>query len=118
MPQEAAELFAREAPRFAALPDNSAQNPILTFAPHDIVALATRLRPFLGQIGTSPSTTMPDSHNAGDFGASLVGAEHEFALTAAQFASARTDGHMDIDAVRAGAIVVCPVRIPKEMEKL
>ncbi len=43
VPQEAAERFAHEAPRFAALPDNSAQNPILTFAPHDIVALATRL---------------------------------------------------------------------------
>ena len=63
--------FAHDAARFAALPDNSVQNPILAFAPHDLVALATRLRPFLGQLGTSPSTTIPDSHNAGDFGSFL-----------------------------------------------
>jgi formamidase len=112
VPQHAAEAFAREAPRFAALPDNSAQNPILTFAPHDIVALATRMRPFLGQIGTSPSTTMPDSHNAGDFGSFLIGASHPYALTAEQLQTHKTDGHMDIDAVRAGAILVCPVKIP------
>jgi acetamidase/formamidase len=112
VPGAAAEMFAREAPRFAALPDNSVQNPILTFAPSDIVALATRLRPFLGQIGTSPSTTMPDSHNAGDFGTFLIGAPHRYALTAAELQQHKTDGHMDIDAVRAGAILICPVKVP------
>ncbi len=112
VPQEAAERFAREAPRFAALPDNSAQNPILTFAPHDIVALATRLRPFLGQIGTSPSITMPDSHNAGDFGSFLIGAAHAYGLTAEELQQNKTDGHMDIDTVRAGAVLICPVKLP------
>lgn len=111
VPQGAAESFAREAARFAALPDNSAQNPILTFAPHDIVALATRLRPFLGQLGTSPSIAMPDSHNAGDFGSFLIGAEHEYALTAQELEDHRTDGHMDIDAARAGSILLCPVKL-------
>src|SRR5918999_2839652 len=111
VPREAAEGFAREAARFAALPDNSVQNPILGFAPHDIVALATRLRPFMGQLGTSPSTTMPDSHNAGDFGSFLVGAPHRFALTGEELQRHKTDGHMDIDAVRAGAILVCPVKL-------
>ena len=93
VPRDAAESFAREAPRFAALPDNSVQNPILTFAPHDIVALATRLRPFLGQIGTSPSTTIPDSHNAGDFGSFLIGAPHRYALTPQELQTPKTDGH-------------------------
>ena len=111
VPREAAEGFAREAARFAALPDNSVQNPILGFAPHDIVALATRLRPFMGQIGTSPSTTIPDSHNAGDFGSFLVGAPHRYALEAGELQRHKTDGHMDIDAVRAGAILVCPVKL-------
>jgi len=111
VPREAAEGFAREAARFAALPDNSVQNPILGFAPHDIVALATRLRPFMGQIGTSPSTTIPDSHNAGDFGSFLVGAPHRYALDAQELQRHKTDGHMDIDAVRAGAILVCPVKL-------
>lgn len=111
VPKEAAEGFAREAARFAALPDNSTQNPILGFAPHDIVALATRLRPFLGQIGTSPSTTIPDSHNAGDFGAFLIGAPHRYALEAQELQRHKTDGHLDIDAARAGAIIVCPVKL-------
>ena len=110
--QARAEELAHDAARAAALPDNSIQNPILTFAPHDIVGLVTRMRPFLGQLGTSPSTTMPDSHNAGDFGAFLVGAPHKFALDAQQLQQHKTDGHLDIDAVRAGAMLVCPVKVP------
>jgi len=112
MPREAAEDIARDAKRYAALPDNSIQNPILTFAPHDLVGLVARLRPFMGQLGTTPSMPIPDSHNAGDFGSFLIGAPHEYALTAEQLAQHRTDGHMDIDAVRTGAILICPVKTP------
>lgn len=112
LPRARAEELARDATRAAALPDNSAQNPILTFAPHDIVALATRVRPFLGQIGTSPSATIPDSHNAGDFGAFLVGAPHRYAMDAQELQRHKTDGHLDIDAARAGAVIVCPVKVP------
>src|SRR3954452_2852344 len=104
--------IARDAAAHAALPDNSVQNPILGFAPSDIVGLVTRMRPFLGQLGTTPSTTIPDSHNAGDFGAFLIGAPHKFALEAGELQRHKTDGHLDIDAVRAGAILVCPVKIP------
>ena len=110
--REAAESIADDAARYAALPDGSVQNPILTFAPHDIVALATRMRPFMGQLGTTPSATIPDSHNAGDFGSFLIGAPHRFAMTAGELQEHKTDGHMDIDAVRAGAILVCPVKLP------
>ncbi|MBL8055485.1 MAG: acetamidase/formamidase family protein [Anaerolineales bacterium] len=112
LPQEAAEHLGREAKRYAALPDNSVQNPILAFAPHDLVGLVARLRPFMGQLGTTPSMRFPDSHNAGDFGSFLVGAPHEYAVTAEQLAKHKTDGHMDIDAVRAGAILICPVKVP------
>ena len=112
LPREQAEALARDAARAAALPEHSVQNPILTFAPHDIVALATRLRPFLGQLGTSPSATIPDSHNAGDFGAFLVGAPHRYAIDAQELQRHKTDGHLDIDAVRAGAVLVCPVKVP------
>ena len=111
LPGEQAEELARDAARAAALPEHSVQNPILTFAPHDIVGLATRLRPFLGQLGTSPSTTIPDSHNAGDFGAFLVGAPHRYALEAQELQRHKTDGHLDVDAVRAGAVLVCPVKV-------
>ena len=110
--QDAAEDIARQAKTFAALPENSIQNPVLTFAPHDLVGLVARLRPFMGQLGTTPSMPIPDSHNAGDFGSFLVGAPHEYALTAEQLQQHRTDGHMDIDAVRAGAILICPVKTP------
>ncbi|MEA2280836.1 MAG: formamidase [Solirubrobacteraceae bacterium] len=108
---EEAESFARDAQHAAALPANSVQNPILLFAPADLVGVVARMRPFLGQIGTMPSLDLPDSHNAGDFGAFLVGAPHRHAVTAEQLAG-RTDGHLDIDAVRAGAILVCPVKVP------
>jgi len=54
---------------------------------------------------------MPDSHNAGDFGSFLVGAPHRYAMSAQDLERHKTDGHMDIDAVRAGAILVCPVKV-------
>jgi formamidase len=109
--QEAAERIARSANQFAALPESSAQHSILTYAPHDLVGLAARLRPFLGQLGTTPAIRMPDSHNAGDFGSALIGAPHEYAITAEQL-ELRTDGHMDVDAVRPGAILLTPVKVP------
>lgn len=106
-----AEAFAREAEHAAALPANSAQHPILLFAPSDLVGVVARVRPFLGQLGTMPAIDLPDSHNAGDFGAFLIGAPHSHAVTAEQLAG-RSDGHLDIDAVRARAILVCPVKVP------
>lgn len=111
LPKEAAEEIAWKAKQYAALPEKSIQNPILTFAPHDLVGLVARLRPFMGQLGTTPAIPIPDSHNAGDFGSFLIGAPHEYGITAEQLQH-RTDGHMDIDAVRAGAILICPVKVP------
>lgn len=110
LPREASERIAHNARHWAAMPANSIQNSVLTLAPHDLVGVAVRLRPFLGQLGTSPAVALPDSHNAGDFGTFLIGAPHEYAITAEQL-RLRTDGHMDIDAVRAGAIVICPVKV-------
>ncbi|WP_051663510.1 acetamidase/formamidase family protein [Alicyclobacillus macrosporangiidus] len=112
LPREAAERIARNGRTFMAIPPNSIQNPIVTFAPHDIVGAVTRLRPFLGQIGTTPSRPLPDSHNAGDFGFFLVGAPHQFAVTQEELNEAKTDGHMDISRVREGAILICPVKVP------
>ncbi|MCL5677121.1 MAG: acetamidase/formamidase family protein [Firmicutes bacterium] len=111
LPKEAAERVAYDGRTYMAIPDHSIQNPVVTFAPHDIVGAVSRLRPFMGQIGTTPSRPIPDSHNAGDFGAFLIGAPHEYGLTAEQL-EARTDGHMDINRVREGAILLCPVKVP------
>lgn len=112
VPQEAADRIARDAHHYAALPDTSAQHPILAYAVADLAGVMVRMRPFLGQLGTTPSHPLPDSHNAGDFGAFLVGAPHDYALTAEELAQHKTDGHMDIDAVRPGAILVAPVKVP------
>lgn len=111
LPKEAAETIAKRADHYSALPDASRQHSILNFAPSDMPGTLVRMRPFLGQLGTCPSIAMPDSHNAGDFGAFLVGAPHAYSLTAEQLAEHKTDGHMDIDAVRPGAILVCPVKV-------
>ncbi|MFV2069939.1 MAG: acetamidase/formamidase family protein [Pirellulales bacterium] len=110
LPGEATEKIARDARRYAAMPKNSVQNSVLTLAQHDLVGMMARLRPFMGQLGTTPSIPFPDSHNAGDFGQFLIGAPHDLAITAEQLAH-RTDGHMDIDAVRGGAILICPVKV-------
>jgi formamidase len=109
--QKAAELIAQEATKYSSMPEHSAQHSILTFAPHDLVGVVARLRPFMGQLGTTPAVRIPDSHNAGDFGSFLLGAPHEYGLTAEQLEH-RTDGHMDIDAARVGAILLCPVKVP------
>jgi formamidase len=109
--KQAAESIAHDAARYAALPEKSIQNPILTFAPHDLVGVVARMRPFLGQLGTTPAIDMPDSHNAGDFGSFLVGAPHDYGIDIEDLQH-RTDGHLDVDAVRSGAILVCPVKAP------
>jgi len=109
---DVAEALARDAARWMALPQASAQHPIVAMRPADLPGVITRMRPFIGNIGTTPSIDMPDSHNAGDFGQFLVGAPHRYGLTKEQLDEARTDGHMDIDSVREGAILICPVKVP------
>lgn len=110
--KEGARRIALQAKDYMRTPENSVQNPIVTFAPSDLIGVMARMRPFLGQLGTVPSKAMPDSHNAGDFGAFLIGAPHEFALTLEELNIHRTDGHMDISRVREGATLICPVKVP------
>jgi acetamidase/formamidase len=64
----------------------------------------------IGNIGTIPSVKMPAANNAGDAGQRLVRASHELAISEAELGQ-RTDGHMDIDSVREGAVVICPVKV-------
>lgn len=111
MDKKQAEEIARKSRQYSMIPEHSTQHSILLFAPHNLVGTVSRLRPFLGQLGTMPAIKIPDSHNAGDFGTFLVGAPHQYALTEDQL-EFRTDGHMDIDIVRPGAIVVAPVKVP------
>lgn len=109
--KENAEIIAREGKRYMCTPENSIQHPVVTFAPHDIVGAMARVIPFLGQLGTTPSRAFPDSHNAGDFGQFLIDAPHDYSMTKEQLEE-RTDGHMDVNRVREGAVLICPVKVP------
>lgn len=110
--KEMADKLAQDARQVMRLPEASEQHPIVVFDAADIPGVMTHMRPFMGNIGTTPSRDMPDSHNAGDFGAFLIGAPHEYAMTREELDAAKTDGHMDVDSVRAGAILICPVKVP------
>ncbi len=109
--KEGAQKVAADGRRYMQTPDHSIQNPVVTLAGHDIPGVAARLRPFIGQLGTTPKRPFPDSHNAGDFGAFLLGAPHEYCMTPDELKD-KTDGHMDINKVREGAVVICPVKVP------
>ncbi|MHA1616652.1 MAG: acetamidase/formamidase family protein [Candidatus Njordarchaeales archaeon] len=108
---EFARKIAENAWEWGAIPEKSKQVPILIFNKADLVGVPTRLRPFLGQLGTVPAVDIPDSHNAGDFGYFLIDAPHPYRITKEQYETALTDGHLDIDSAREGAIVIAPVKV-------
>ena len=108
---EAAEEFAQNAEEAMAIPENSRQHPILLYKPSEMPGALGHLQPFIGNIGTTPAVEFPDSHNAGDFGQFLVGADHEWGLDDQEALRARTDGHLDSNDVRPGATLICPVEI-------
>jgi acetamidase/formamidase len=108
---EGAEDLADRAHEAMALPENSRQHPILLYKPDEIPGTLGHLRPFIGNIGTTPTKEFPDSHNAGDFGQFLIGADHDWGLASEAELEARTDGHLDSNDVRPGATLICPVEI-------
>lgn len=103
--------LATDAERVMDIPENARQHPILLYEPDGMPGTVGRLRPFIGNIGTTPPVTMPDSHNAGDFGQNLIGADHDYGVETETDLEKRTDGHMDIPGVRAGATLICPVAV-------
>lgn len=109
-PDRAREL-ALNAREWVVLQEHSTQHPIVILGTADLVGTMTRCRISAGNLGSIPAMDLPSSHNCGDFGAFLVGAEHEFAVTDEQL-EMRTDAHMDIDSVRQGSIVIVPVKYP------
>lgn len=109
--QSIANRLAGQAEQIAALPEHAAQHSILSLARADMPGVAAHMRPFLGNIGTTPARDLPDSHNCHDFGQYLIDAPHRYAMTEAELIAAKTDGHMDTNSVRAGSILICPVKI-------
>jgi acetamidase/formamidase len=112
VPKKVAESIAKQARDYAALPPKALTYPVLVLAMSDMPAgVVARVRPMLGQLGTTPAVNMPSSHNAGDFGVFLIGAPHDYKLKDQAELLQRTDAHMDIDSVREGAIVIAPVKL-------
>ncbi|AYF86814.1 acetamidase/formamidase family protein [Pseudomonas sp. JS3066] len=110
--QEVANGLAGDASQMSALPALAEQHSILSLARADMPGVAAHMRPFLGNIGTTPSRDIPDSHNCADFGQYLVGAPHRYGLSEEELHAAKTDGHMDTNSVREGCILICPVKVP------
>ena len=106
---EGASKLAENAAENLALPENSRQHPILLYKPDEIPGTLGHLAPFIGNIGTTPAVEFPDSHNAGDFGQFLIGADHDWGIADESELEARTDGHLDSNDVRPGATLICPV---------
>jgi len=105
-----ADELAHNAREWVALTEHSTQHPIVMLGKADLVGAMTRCRISAGNLGSIPAIDLPSSHNCGDFGAFLVGAQHEFAVTDEQL-EMRTDVHMDIDSVRQGSVVIVPVKV-------
>lgn len=104
------EKEAKDAFNRMQIPANSIQHPIVVVGPSDIPGVMARMKPFLGQLGTVPESAFPDSHNAGDYAQFLIGAKHDYAKSKEEI-SQRTDGHMDINRVAEGSVLIAPVKI-------
>ncbi|GAB4353757.1 MAG: acetamidase/formamidase family protein [Immundisolibacter sp.] len=112
VPEAVAARTAANARQLHASPEHAKAHSILSFAAGNMPGVVTRVMPFLGNIGTTPSCDMPDSHNAGDFGAFLVDAPHRYGMSRDALLRHKTDGHMDCAQVREGAVLICPVKVP------
>jgi hypothetical protein len=84
VPPEVAGEIAKDASSFSILPPSSTQYSANLMARGEIAGIVIPLKPMVGNFGTCPAVPIPSSHNAGDFGAFLVGAPHEYALTEEQ----------------------------------
>ena len=110
VPPQMSEEIARQSQQFSAIPTGSCQYSSNLLAKGDLSGVLARVHPMVGNIGSCPAVAMPSSHNAGDFGSFLINAPHQYALTQEQLLQ-RTDGHMDINEVSEGAIVIVPVKV-------
>ncbi len=107
---QVAKEIAEEAAEFSELPRESRQYSANFIARGDLPGLIVPLRPIVGNIGSCPAVPLPVSHNAGDFGSFLLNAPHSYALSEADLEKC-TDGHMDVNEVVEGSILIVPVKV-------
>jgi len=112
VPKSVTDEIAEQAYDYAAVPRSGLSYPVTLLSLADMnPGIIARVRPMIGNMGTTPAVDMPTSHNAGDLSCFLVGAPHSCAISKEDEVN-RSDAHMDIDNVREGAIVIAPVKVP------
>lgn len=109
--KEGARKISQQPEKYMHLPTESVQHPSVALNASDLQGVLVRTQPFLGEIGTMPSKRMPASYNAKDAERKLVGAQHEFSITPNDLSEHTTDGHLQVNTVREGAIIICPVKV-------
>lgn len=109
--KEGARKVALQAQSLQRLPDASQQHPSTVLAASDLAGVMTRVRPFIGELGTMPSKMMPASYNARDAERKLLEARNEFYLSKEDLSEHCTDGHLQVNTLREGAVVICPVKV-------
>lgn len=109
LPAAAAQEVARKTERGEVYkPPHSRQHLSTILGTGDLEDLIIRVRPMVGNIACSPAKNIASSKNSGDLLDSLNRTE----LYEPCEASDMTDGHMDINSVGQGCIVISPVKIP------
>jgi len=109
--KEMAEEVAKRAHHYSALPNGSKQNPATIMGSADLVGVWSRLRPFVGNIGTSPVLTFPAVKNSQDIAARGLGANNKYGIKEEDLEKI-PDSHLDCAEVRAGSVIITPVKIP------
>lgn len=110
VPEEIAASIREDAEATIGLPTASQQYSVNLLATGSARPIATRVELMIGNIGTTPAVRIPSSRNAGDSAWRLVGQDLEHGLSEQDLALL-TDGHMDINEVKEGAILLAPVRV-------
>ena len=111
VPKAVTDEIAKQAYAYSAVPTKGLSYPVTLLSLADMPpGIIARVRAMIGNMGTTPAIDMPTSHNGGDYIVFLVGAPHKLAITKEDLAK-RSDAHMDIDNVREGAILICPVKV-------
>jgi len=111
VPKAVTDEIAKEAYAYSAVPTKGLSYPVTLLSLADMPpGIIARVRAMIGNMGTLPAIDMPSSHNGGDYIVFLVGAPHKLAIPKEGVAK-RSDAHMDIDNVREGAILICPVKV-------
>lgn len=109
--KDAARKLSHQPHKAMHLPDESKQHPSVALNANDLQGVLMRTRPFIGEIGTMPSMRMPASYNAKDAERKLLEAHNEFSMTVNDLSEHTTDGHLQVNTVREGAIILCPVKV-------